>query len=48
MSTKVITLDYNDLVNGVDLSDQIAEAFGLEGLGALTGKHIDRDRCRVR
>jgi isopenicillin N synthase-like dioxygenase len=39
-STKVVTLDYNDLVAGVDLSAQIEEAFGVTGLGALTVKNV--------
>ncbi len=36
----VVTLDYNDLIAGVDLSDRIHEAYGLEGLGVLTVKNI--------
>lgn len=34
---EVVVLDYNDLVAGVDLSLKIAEAFGFDGLGLLTG-----------
>ena len=33
----VVTLDYNDLLAGVDLREQIAKAFGLDGYGLLTG-----------
>jgi hypothetical protein len=33
----VVTLDYNDLVQGIDLHEKIAEAFGMDGLGLLTG-----------
>lgn len=31
----VVQLDYQDLVDGKDLSAQIAEAFGFEGIGVL-------------
>jgi len=33
--TKVVTLSYEDLKTGVDLTQQIEEAFGSEGLGLL-------------
>ena len=39
-STKVVTLDYNDLVAGADLTKEIEEAFGISGLGALTVKNV--------
>ena len=32
----VVTLRYEDLVNGVDLTDKIEEAYGYHGLGLLT------------
>lgn len=35
-----ITLDYNDLVNGVNLIDKISEAYGYDGLGILTVSNI--------
>ncbi|KAG2386391.1 hypothetical protein C9374_002837 [Naegleria lovaniensis] len=37
---KVVNLDYNDLVNDVDLTDKIAEAYGPEGLGLLTVSNV--------
>lgn len=37
---KVVDLDYNDLVNDVDLTDKIAEAYGPEGLGLLTVSNV--------
>lgn len=36
----VVQLDYQDLVDGKDLSAQIAEAFGFEGIGVLTVKNV--------
>ncbi len=33
----IVELDYNELEAGVDLSSKIAEAFGIDGLGLLTG-----------
>lgn len=36
----VVTIDYLDLVQGIDVSDQIASAFGLEGLGLLTVSNV--------
>jgi hypothetical protein len=36
----VVTLDYNDLVAGKDLSAQIAEAYGFDGIGVLTVKNV--------
>jgi hypothetical protein len=38
----VVTLDYNDLVAGKDLSAQIAEAYGFDGIGVLTVKNVPR------
>ena len=38
----VVVLDYNDLTAGVDLSCQIAEAFGFDGLGLLTGTELNK------
>jgi isopenicillin N synthase-like dioxygenase len=35
-NVEVIVLDYEDLVNGVDLTDKIAEAYGKDGIGLLT------------
>ena len=40
MSSTVVTLDYNDLVAGVDLSDLIERAYGYDGLGVLTVKNV--------
>jgi len=37
---KVVDLDYEDLVNGVDLTDKIEEAYGPEGLGLLTVSNV--------
>lgn len=34
----VVTLDYNDLVSGRDLTEDIGRAFGMDGNGLLTGK----------
>ena len=36
----VITLDYNDLINDVNLSAQIEEAYGYNGIGLLTVKNV--------
>lgn len=36
----VVTLDYNDLVADVDLSEQIEQAYGHNGLGVLTVKNV--------
>jgi hypothetical protein len=33
---KVVTLRYEDLIAGKDLTDEIFEAYGPDGLGALT------------
>src|SRR5437868_5333827 len=38
----VVTLDYNDLIAGKDLSAQIAEAYGVDGIGVLTVKNVPR------
>lgn len=36
----VVELDYNDLVAGKDLTAQIAEAYGFDGVGVLTVKNV--------
>jgi len=36
-SMSVVTLDFDELEKGIDLSDKIATAFGADGLGILTG-----------
>lgn len=36
----VVTLDYNDLVAGVDLTAEIERAYGMEGVGVLTVKNV--------
>jgi len=36
---EVVTLDYNDLLNRIDLSDEIEKAFGKDGLGILIVKN---------
>lgn len=36
----VVTLDYNDLIAGVDLSPLIEQAYGYDGLGVLTVKNV--------
>lgn len=36
----VVTLDYNDLISGVDLTEDIERAYGYEGLGVLTVKNV--------
>eukprot|EP01038_Epipyxis_sp_PR26KG_P005441 gene5441-7534_t len=36
MSFTIVELKYEDLINNVDLSPQIGEAFGVEGIGVLT------------
>ena len=38
--SNVVTLDYNRLVAGEDLSDQIGIAFGVDGLGILTVENV--------
>ena len=38
--TKLIVLDYNDLLEGKDLSEQIKNAFGTEGLGILAVSNV--------
>lgn len=38
--SNVVTLDYNRLVAGEDLSDQIGVAFGVDGLGILTVANV--------
>lgn len=37
---QIIELDYNDLLNEVDLTEQIATAFGVSGVGVLTVKNV--------
>lgn len=36
----VVTLDYEDLVTNKDLTAQIAEAYGFDGIGVLTVKNV--------
>jgi isopenicillin N synthase-like dioxygenase len=36
----VVTLDYQDLASGKDLTSQIAEAYGFDGIGVLTVKNV--------
>lgn len=36
----VVVLDYNDLVNGKDLTDEIGRAYGFDGIGVLTVKNV--------
>lgn len=40
MSTNIVTLDYNKLVAREDLSNEIEEAFGYNGLGVLTVSNV--------
>lgn len=41
VSAKVVELDYNDLINDkIDLSKEIEEAYGFNGIGALTVKNV--------
>lgn len=40
ISADVVVLDYNDLINDVDLSSQIEKAYGNEGIGLLTVKNV--------
>ena len=35
MAYQPVVISYQDLISGVDLSEQIAEAFGLNGLGLI-------------
>ena len=37
---EVIVLDYEDLVNGEDLTEQIAKAYGKDGIGLLTVRGV--------
>lgn len=39
-TTKVVELDYNSLIAGDDLSSQIAEAYGHDGVGVLTVRNV--------
>ena len=39
-SGNVVTLDYNDLIDGKDLTREIETAFGKSGLGLLTVKNV--------
>jgi hypothetical protein len=39
-NTRVVTLDYNRLLAREDLSDQIEEAYGFDGLGVLTVENV--------
>lgn len=36
----LVILDYNDLVNGVDVSNEIEKAYGFDGLGILAVKNV--------
>mmetsp|Transcript_87554 Transcript_87554/g.171253 ORF Transcript_87554/g.171253 Transcript_87554/m.171253 type:complete len:371 (-) Transcript_87554:249-1361(-) len=36
----VVELDYNDLINGVDLSADIEKAYGFDGAGVLTVRNV--------
>ena len=36
----IVVLDYNDLINGIDLSDKIRKAYGVDGIGLLTVKNV--------
>jgi len=38
--SKIVELDYFDLLNGNDLRREIGEAFGFDGVGALTVKNV--------
>lgn len=40
VNQSVVELDYQDLVNGVDLTDQIQQAYGFDGVGVLTVKNV--------
>lgn len=40
VKASVVVLDYNDLVSGADLSKQIEEAYGDNGIGLLTVKNV--------
>ena len=44
---RVVSIDFADLVSGKDLSDDILEAYGLAGYGALTIRNIPGVRVRV-
>ena len=35
----IVVIDYYDLVGGVDITSQIAEAYGFNGLGILLVKN---------
>lgn len=37
---KIVSLSYDDLVKGVDLTKQIEEAYGYNGLGLLTVRGV--------
>lgn len=36
----VVQLDYNDLVEGKDLTAEIGRAYGMDGVGVLTVKNV--------
>lgn len=40
IKSDVVELDYNDLVAGADLTSQIKQAFGVDGVGLLTVKNV--------
>jgi hypothetical protein len=37
--SKIVEVDYNDLVGAADITSQIAEAYGFNGLGILLVKN---------
>lgn len=37
---QAVTIDFEDLLNGSDLSKEIEEAYGVDGLGLLTVKNV--------
>ena len=39
-NVEVVVLDYNDLVNGIDLTDEIGKAYGVDGIGLLTVSNV--------
>eukprot|EP00601_Ochromonadales_sp_CCMP2298_P030741 CAMPEP_0173343260 /NCGR_PEP_ID=MMETSP1144-20121109/10698_1 /TAXON_ID=483371 /ORGANISM="non described non described, Strain CCMP2298" /LENGTH=212 /DNA_ID=CAMNT_0014290013 /DNA_START=43 /DNA_END=678 /DNA_ORIENTATION=+ len=40
VAADIVELDYEDLKNGVDLSDLVQKAFGVDGTGLLTVKNV--------
>lgn len=37
---EIVVLDYNDLMNGVDLTAEIGKAYGVDGIGLLTVSNV--------